>query len=231
MSPPLDGIVVVAIEQAVAGPFATRHLADLGARVIKLERVGEGDFARHYDDAVGPGCSSWFAWLNRGKQSVALDVKSEAGRRTLHRLLRHADVFLHNLAPGAADRLGCSAGELRARHPRLVTCAVSGYGPEGPYRDRKAYDLLIQAEAGLVSLTGTPEQPAKAGLSVADIDHEHLAARDRWIDVPSPGGSYPALRSPIDLGGETPAIGSVPALGEHTDEVLAWVEDLERAAS
>ncbi|HYZ99051.1 MAG TPA: CoA transferase [Acidimicrobiales bacterium] len=216
MSPPLDGIVVVPIEQAVAGPFATRHLADLGARVIKLERVGEGDFARHYDDAVGPGCSSWFAWLNRGKQSVALDVKSEAGRRTLHRLLRHADVFLHNLAPGAADRLGCSAGELRARHPRLVTCAVSGYGPEGPYRDRKAYDLLIQAEAGL---------------SVADIDHEHLAARDRWIDVPSPGGSYPALRSPIDLGGETPAVGSVPALGEHTDEVLAWVEDLERAAS
>ena len=216
MSPPLDGIVVVPIEQAVAGPFATRHLADLGARVIKLERVGEGDFARHYDDAVGPGCSSWFAWLNRGKQSVALDVKSEAGRRTLHRLLRHADVFLHNLAPGAADRLGCSAGELRARHPRLVTCAVSGYGPEGPYRDRKAYDLLIQAEAGL---------------SVADIDHEHLAARDRWIDVPSPGGSYPALRSPIDLGGETPAVGSVPALGEHTDEVLAWVEDLERTAS
>ena len=216
MSPPLDGIVVVPIEQAVAGPFATRHLADLGARVIKLERVGEGDFARHYDDAVGPGCSSWFAWLNRGKQSVALDVKSEPGRRTLHRLLGHADVFLHNLAPGAADRLGCSAGELRARHPRLVTCAVSGYGPEGPYRDRKAYDLLIQAEAGL---------------SVADIDHEHLAARDRWIDVPSPGGSYPALRSPIDLGGETPAVGSVPALGEHTDEVLAWVEDLERAAS
>lgn len=166
---PLSGTVVVALEQAVAAPLATRHLADLGARVIKVERVGEGDFARHYDDAGGPGLSSWFLWLNRGKESVELDVKSDEGRRTLHRLLERADVFVQNLAPGAVERLGCGADELRERHPRLVTCAITGYGPDGPYRDRKAYDLLIQSEAGLVSLTGTPEEPAKAGLSVADV--------------------------------------------------------------
>ena len=385
MTGPLEDVVVVAIEQAVAGPFATRHLADLGARVIKIERVGEGDFARHYDDSLGSGYSSWFVWLNRSKESVALDVKSERGRRTLHRLVRHADVFLHNLAPGAVDRLGCSVTELQAMNPRLVSCAISGYGPDGPYRDRKAYDLLIQAEAGLVSLTGTPEHLAKAGLSVADIAggmyaysgvlaalvrrgvtgkgshvevalfdcllewlshqltitkmlgqvprragashatiapygpyrcrdgqdvlvavqnadewrrlceaiglpaladdqrfatnanrvrasadldavlgartaklaseeligrleaaelawagindmfavlrHEHLAARGRWIDVETPGGVYQTLRSPIEIGGAEPMVGPVPALGQHTDEVLAWLDDLERATA
>jgi itaconate CoA-transferase len=166
---PLDGILVVALEQAVAAPLATRHLADLGARVIKIERPDEGDFARHYDDSVGPGFSSWFVWLNRGKESVTLDVKSPHGRTVLARLLARADVFVHNLAPGAIDRLGFSIDDLHEHHPRLITCSLSGYGPDGPYRDRKAYDLLIQSEAGLVSLTGTPEQPAKAGVSVADV--------------------------------------------------------------
>ena len=169
MTRPLDGLVVVALEQAVAAPLATRHLADLGARVIKIERVGDGDFARHYDDANGPGFSSWFVWLNRGKESVALDIKSDEGKATLQRLLAVADVFVQNLAPGAIDRLGCSIERLRARNKRLISVSISGYGPDGPYRDRKAYDLLIQAEAGLVSLTGTPDHPAKAGLSVADV--------------------------------------------------------------
>lgn len=169
MIAPLDGVVVVTLEQAVAAPLATRHLADAGARVIKIERVGEGDFARYYDDALGRGMSSWFLWLNRGKESIELDVKSDQGRATLDALLSRADVFVQNLAPGAIDRLGFPLDVLRERYPRLITCSVSGYGPDGPYRDRKAYDLLIQAEAGLVSLTGTPAEPAKAGLSVVDI--------------------------------------------------------------
>ncbi len=169
MSGPLDGLVVVALEQAVAAPFATRQLADAGARVIKIERVGEGDFARHYDDAMGPGYSSWFLWLNRGKESVELDVKSDEGRAVLAELIARADVLVQNLVPGALERLGLGIAELRARHPRLVTCSVTGYGPDGPYRDRRAYDLLIQSEAGLVSLTGTPELQVKAGVSVADI--------------------------------------------------------------
>ena len=385
MSLPLDGVVVVALEQAVAAPFATRHLADLGARVIKIERVDGGDFARYYDDSLGAGLSSWFVWLNRSKESVALDVKSPAGRQRLHQLLRHADVFVQNLAPGAVDRLGCSPEVLREANPGLVTCSISGYGPEGPYRDRKAYDLLIQSEAGLVSLTGTPEHQAKAGLSVADIaggmyaysgilaallqrqttgrgthvevslfdgllewlshqvtitqmlgqvpqragaahatiapyrpyrcrdgrevvvavqnarewrrlcdalgtpevaddrrfatnsdrvaagadldavlgdaigrltsddliarleqaelawarindmpavlDHEQLAARDRWVEVATPGGPYRTLRSPIEIDGIDQPAGPVPALGEHTDEVLSWLDELERAAS
>lgn len=385
MSLPLDGVVVVALEQAVAAPFATRHLADLGARVIKVERVDGGDFARHYDDALGAGLSSWFVWLNRSKESVTLDVKDPVGRERLLQLLRHADVFVQNLAPGAADRLGCSPPELHQMNPRLITCSISGYGSDGPYRDRKAYDLLIQSEAGLVSLTGTPEHPAKAGLSVADIaggmyayssvlaallqrattghgthievslfdsllewlshqttitqmlglvpkragaghatiapyrpyrgsdgrevvvavqnmrewqrlcgaldipevsadprfatnslrveasgalddvlgariaeltsddlidrlekaelawarindmpavlDHEQLAARHRWIEVDTPSGPYRALRSPIEIEGVEPAAGPVPALGEHTDQVLAWLDELERSAS
>jgi itaconate CoA-transferase len=169
VSGPLDGLVVVALEQAVAAPFATRQLADAGARVIKIERVGEGDFARHYDDAMGPGYSSWFLWLNRGKESVELDVKSDEGRAVLTELIARADVLVQNLVPGALERLGLGIAELRARHPRLVTCSVTGYGPDGPYRDRRAYDLLIQSEAGLVSLTGTPELQVKAGVSVADI--------------------------------------------------------------
>lgn len=166
---PLTGLVVVALEQAVAAPFATRQLADAGARVIKIERVGEGDFARHYDDAMGAGFSSWFLWLNRGKESIEVDIKTPRGIEVLRALIDRADVVVQNLVPGALDRLGLGLDDMRRRNPRLVTCSVTGYGPDGPYRDRRAYDLLIQSEAGLVTLTGTPEQQAKAGLSVADI--------------------------------------------------------------
>jgi itaconate CoA-transferase len=164
---PLTGITVVALEQAVAAPFATRQLADLGARVIKVERPG-GDFARGYDSAVR-GQSSYFTWLNRGKESLELDAKSEHGLAVLAALVARADVFVQNLAPGAAGRIGCGAAELTARHPTLISCSISGYGPEGPYHQKKAYDLLVQCEAGLLSVTGTPEQPSKAGISVADI--------------------------------------------------------------
>jgi itaconate CoA-transferase len=165
---PLDGVMVVALEQAVAVPFATRHLADLGARVIKVERPRDGDFARDYDRTVH-GQASHFIWLNRGKESIELDIKSSAGQAVLAALLARADVFVQNLAPGAADRLGLGPELLRARHPRLICCSVSGYGPEGPYRHKKAYDLLVQCEAGLLAITGTPEEPVKAGISVADI--------------------------------------------------------------
>jgi crotonobetainyl-CoA:carnitine CoA-transferase CaiB-like acyl-CoA transferase len=165
---PLDGITVVSLEHAIAAPFCTRQLADLGARVIKVERSGEGDFARHYDSRV-KGLSSHFVWVNRSKESLALDLKSAAAREVMDRLLSRADVFVQNLAPGAAARLGLGAAALRARHPRLVVCDISGYGNDGPYRDRKAYDLLIQAEAGFLSVTGTPGEPAKAGASIADI--------------------------------------------------------------
>jgi len=165
---PLDGLLVVALEQAVAVPFATRQLADLGARVIKIERRGDGDFARGYDRSV-LGQASYFVWLNRGKESVELDVKSADGAEALAALLAQADVFVQNLAPGAASRLGLDADELRARHPRLICGSVSGYGPDGPYAGKKAYDLLVQCEAGLLSVTGTPDEPCKAGISVADI--------------------------------------------------------------
>jgi crotonobetainyl-CoA:carnitine CoA-transferase CaiB-like acyl-CoA transferase len=165
---PLTGITVVSLEQAVAAPFATRQLADLGARVIKVERAGAGDFARDYDRTVH-GQASYFVWLNRGKESIELDVKSSRGQQVLTALLARADVFVQNLAPGASDRLGLSAAALRSRHPRLICCSVSGYGPDGPYQRKKAYDLLVQCEAGLLSVTGTPEAPAKAGISVADI--------------------------------------------------------------
>ena len=165
---PLAGILVVALEQAVAVPFATRQLADLGARVIKVERPGAGDFARGYDRSV-LGQASYFVWLNRGKESVQLDVKSADGQAALAALLARADVFVQNLAPGAAERLGLGAAQLRARHPRLICCSVSGYGPEGPYARKKAYDLLVQCETGLLSVTGTPGEPCKAGISVADI--------------------------------------------------------------
>ncbi len=164
----LDDVTVVSVEQAVAGPFATRQLADLGARVIKIERPGTGDFARHYDQTVR-GMSSHFVWLNRSKESLTLDLKAEEGRRVLEKLIDRADVFLSNLGPGALERLGLGALTLRDRAPHLITCEISGYGPSGPYRDRKAYDLLIQAEAGLVSITGTPASPARVGISVADI--------------------------------------------------------------
>ncbi|WP_137122765.1 CaiB/BaiF CoA transferase family protein [Segeticoccus rhizosphaerae] len=165
---PLAGTTVVSLEQAVAAPFATRQLADLGARVIKVERPGAGDFARGYDETVR-GMSSHFVWLNRGKESIALDLKSEAGRAAVHRLVDTADVFVQNLAPGAAERLGLGAEVLRAARPELVHCSISGYGAGGPYTTRKAYDLLVQCEAGLLSVTGTPDQPAKVGISVADI--------------------------------------------------------------
>jgi itaconate CoA-transferase len=165
---PLDGMLVVSIDQAVAAPLASRHLADLGARVIKIERPDGGDFARRYDAAV-EGMASHFIWLNRGKESVAVDVKAEAGREILAQLLARADVFLHNLGPGAVERLGFGADTLRAKHPRLVICTMSGYGSTGPYRDKRAYDLLVQSEAALVSVTGTADHPAKAGIPVADI--------------------------------------------------------------
>ena len=165
---PFEGITVVALEQAVAAPFATRQLADLGACVIKVERPGSGDFARYYDETV-MGQSSHFVWLNRSKESLTLDLKQEAARDILRRLLARADVFIQNLAPGAVERLGFGAKSLRAAHPRLIVCGVSGYGATGPYRDKKAYDLLVQCETGLVSVTGGPDDPAKAGISVADI--------------------------------------------------------------
>lgn len=165
---PLDGITVVACEQAVAAPLATRQLADLGARVIKVERPGTGDFARGYDETVR-GMSSHFVWLNRSKESVTLDLKHPEVAEVIERLIGRADVFIQNFAPGAAERLGLGAEDLRARHPRLITCSVSGYGSSGPYRDAKAYDLLIQAEAGVLSVTGSEDAPAKTGIPAADI--------------------------------------------------------------
>jgi crotonobetainyl-CoA:carnitine CoA-transferase CaiB-like acyl-CoA transferase len=165
---PLHGITVVAIEQAVAAPFATRQLADLGARVIKIERPDGGDFARGYDTTV-KGLSSHFVWLNRSKESLTLDLKRPEAQRVLARLLERADVFVQNLAPGAADRLGASPAGLRAHYPRLVVCSVSGYGSSGPYSQKKAYDLLVQSEVGLISITGTQETPSRVGISIADI--------------------------------------------------------------
>jgi itaconate CoA-transferase len=165
---PLEGITVVALEQVIAGPFATRQLAELGARIIKIERPQGGDPARGYDQTV-KGLSSHFAWVNRSKESLALDVKHPKAKDILARLIEKADVFLHNLAPGAVERLGLGSGELRKRHPRLIWCGISGYGPAGPYASKKAYDLLVQCEAGLLSVTGTPETPVKAGIPAADI--------------------------------------------------------------
>jgi itaconate CoA-transferase len=165
---PLEGITVVALEQAVAAPFASRQLADLGARVIKVERPGVGDFARAYDTTVR-GLASHFVWLNRCKQSLTLDLKHPEALRILERLLESADVFIQNLAPGAVERLGLGVESLRQRFPRLIVCGISGYGSTGPYREKKAYDLLLQCETGLVATTGTPETPSKAGISIADI--------------------------------------------------------------
>ncbi|MFF4488546.1 CaiB/BaiF CoA transferase family protein [Streptomyces sp. NPDC001544] len=165
---PLEGITVVAVEQAVAAPFATRQLADLGARVIKVERVDGGDFARGYDTAAH-GLASHFVWCNRGKESIALDLKDPRGLDLVRRLVADADVFVQNLAQGAAARLGLDAATLCAAHPRLVAVDISGYGASGPYADKRAYDMLVQCEAGLVSVTGTPEQPVKAGIPAADI--------------------------------------------------------------
>jgi itaconate CoA-transferase len=165
---PLDGITVVSLEHAIAAPFCTRQLADNGARVIKIERPGAGDFARAYDQRVN-GLSSHFVWVNRSKESLALDLKQAAALEVMHRLIDGADVLVQNLAPGAAARMGLGAAALMARHPRLIVCDISGYGDDGPYRDKKAYDLLIQSEAGFLSVTGTPEDACKSGNSVADI--------------------------------------------------------------
>ncbi len=168
MKLPLQGITVISLEQAVAAPFATRQLADLGARVIKIERPDGGDFGREYDEKVR-GMSSWFIWLNRTKESLTLDLKHPDVRPVLDRLLQRADVFVQNLAPGAAGRLGLGAADLRTRYPRLVICNITGYGSSGPYADRKAYDLTIQCEVGAVSITGTEATPCRSGLSIADI--------------------------------------------------------------
>ena len=165
---PLDGITVVALEHVIAAPFATRQLADLGARVIKIERPGAGDFARNYDQRA-KGMSSHFTWVNRSKESLTLDLKHESALEILRKLLETADVFVQNLAPGAAARMGLTPQTLQASNPQLIYCNLSGYGENGPYRDKKAYDLLIQSEAGLLSITGTPETPSKVGISIADI--------------------------------------------------------------
>jgi crotonobetainyl-CoA:carnitine CoA-transferase CaiB-like acyl-CoA transferase len=165
---PLAGITVVTLEHAIAAPLATRHLADLGARVIKIERPGSGDFARGYDRRV-KGLASHFVWCNRSKESFALDAKHPEAGEILERLVGQADVLMQNLAPGAAARLGLGYDTLHEKHPGLIVCDISGYGSDGPYRDRKAYDLLIQSEAGLLSVTGSPDAPAKAGISIADI--------------------------------------------------------------
>jgi itaconate CoA-transferase len=374
LSLPLEGVRVLALEQAVVAPFCTRQLADMGAAVIKVERPGVGDFARDYDGALN-GVSAYFAWLNRGKRSIVLDLKLSADLATCQKLISRADVFVHNFAPGAVERLGFGYEQLAAKFPRLIWCGISGYGPDGPYRDRKAYDMLVQAEAGVIGMTGTEESPAKVGVSIADIGgglyayssilaallnraksnrgdridismfecmtewmmpplnvfqgtgespqragvrhnmvvpygayscadgevllavqtdrewrrlcsvaldspsladdprfvtnelrvanrvpleslidthfskrtreqviallesagiptgamndvatvaaHPQLAARNRWITVDSPGGEFSALLPPHNLAGVAPRMGAVPALGQHTDEILA----------
>ena len=165
---PLDHVTVVSLEHAIAAPFCTRQLADLGARVIKVERPEVGDFARNYDQRAR-GESSHFVWVNRSKESLALDLKNPEHLQVLKQLIAKADVLVQNLAPGATARMGLDASSLRAAHPRLIVCDISGYGNEGPYRDKKAYDLLIQSESGYLSVTGTPETPSKSGNSIADI--------------------------------------------------------------
>ncbi|MDM0037727.1 CaiB/BaiF CoA-transferase family protein [Variovorax sp. J22G21] len=168
MTRPLDGITVISLEHAIAAPFCTRQLADLGARVIKVERPGVGDFARAYDQRVD-GEASHFVWVNRSKESLTLDLKQPAAQAVLMELIADADVLVQNLAPGAAARMGLGAEALQARYPRLIVCDISGYGEDGPYRDKKAYDLLIQSEAGFLSVTGTADEPCKSGNSIADI--------------------------------------------------------------
>jgi itaconate CoA-transferase len=165
---PLDGIKVITLEHAIAAPFCTRQLADLGARVIKIERPGTGDFARGYDERVD-GLASHFVWTNRSKESLSLDVKQPEATKILDTLVADADVLVQNLAPGAADRLGLGYDALSKKYPKLIVCDISGYGADGPYRDKKAYDLLIQSESGFLSITGSPGEPAKAGCSIADI--------------------------------------------------------------
>jgi itaconate CoA-transferase len=199
MNQPLDGILVVTLEQAVAAPFCTCRLADAGARVIKIERP-EGDFARAYDH-VAKGESAYFVWLNRGKESIVLDIKSPGDAALLARMLTKADVFVQNLIPGAAERAGFGSDELRRRHPRLITCDISGYGETGPYRDMKAYDLLVQCETGLASITGVPERPGRVGVSVADIAcgmYAHAAVLQALYERERTGGGRGILISLFD---------------------------------
>ena len=172
---PLQGITVIALEQAVAAPLATRQLADLGARVVKIERPGAGDFARGYDASVN-GMASYFVWLNRSKESVTLDLKAPVAQDILRQLLAEADVFVHNLAPGAVERLGFGAARLSERLPRLIQCSISGYGESGPYAQKKAYDLLIQCETGVLSVTGTRETPTKR------VTTEFTTKPKTWLD-------------------------------------------------
>lgn len=200
---PLSGITVVSVEQAVAAPFATRQLADLGARVIKVEREA-GDFARAYDETVY-GDSSYFVWLNRSKESVVLDAKTEQGHRALEAMVREADVFVSNLAPGAVERMGLGAEACETLNPSLIHCTISGYGPGGSYTHRKAYDLIMQCEAGLLSVTGTEDEPSKAGISIADITSGMYAYT----------GVLTALLQRTKTGhGETIEISMLEALGE-----------------
>ena len=221
---PLSGKLVVALEQAVAAPFCSSRLADAGARVIKIERRGAGDFARAYDTAAN-GESAYFTWLNRGKESVALDIKADEDREILLRMLENADVFIQNLLPGALAKLGLDSATLRESFPRLVTCDITGYGEDGPMRDAKAYDLLVQCESGLASVTGTPDGPGRVGVSVCDIATgmtahagicEALVGRDRtgkgsgvsvaMFDVMADWMSVPLLYHDY-LGKPTPRVG------------------------
>jgi crotonobetainyl-CoA:carnitine CoA-transferase CaiB-like acyl-CoA transferase len=243
----LQGLLVVALEQAVAAPFCTSRLADVGARVIKIEREG-GDFARSHDRVV-KGESAYFVWLNRGKESVVLDLVRPDDAALLRRMIARADIFIENLAPGAATRLGFDPVALRQAHPRLITCPIAGYGPDGPYRTRKAYDLLIQAEAGLASITGTAEAPGRVGISVAAIaaafarydgpslrraldtagiafgdvnDVAALAAHPHLacLSVETPVGPIALPRPPAQIG-EPLEGGAVPALDQHDASVRA----------
>src|SRR5215475_14442387 len=194
--PPLDGVTVVALEHVIAGPFCTRQLADLGARIIKIERPGVGDPARAYDDRVH-GMSSHFVWTNRSKESITLDLKQDEARRIVHKLLESADVLVQNLAPGAAARMGFSYKQLKEACPRLIVCDISGYGGDGPYRDKKAYDLLIQSESGLLSVTGTPETPSKTGRGCC-IDVSMLESMAEWMSFPlyyAYDGAQPPVRA------------------------------------
>jgi len=211
---PLEGITVVSLEHAIAAPFATRQLADLGARVIKIERPDVGDFARSYDERVD-GLSSHFIWCNRSKESLALDLKSDLGMKVLDALLTKADVFVQNLAPGAVDRMGFGYSAIKDRFPGLIMCEISGYGQDGPDRDRKAYDLLIQAESGFLSVTGTPDEMVKAGCSIADIAAGMYAY----------SGTLAALLQRARTGeGTHVAVSMLEALGEWMQQTYLYAE-------
>lgn len=234
---PLAGITVLGLEQAIAAPLCTRHLADLGARVIKVEQPGSGDTARHYDGVVR-GMGAHFTWLNHGKESAALDLTEPADLDVFAGLLERADVLVSNLAPGALDRLGLAPRALAERYPRLIVVDISGYGRGGPLDHRRAYDLLVQAEAGSCAITGLPGQPAKPGIPIADAaaignarlngvsdlaGHPQLAARGRWQQADSPVGPVPALLPPALALGWAAVPGRVPALGADTEAIRAEV--------